>query len=85
MTIAFWLGILSAALAARPRERLALELAYVGSLVAGCLIWVVSLAAALHYGRRVARGPVLRFISVAAGLTLIGFGVHFALKAVLAI
>ena len=82
MTIAFWLGILSAALAARPRERLAIELAYVGSLAAGCLLWVVFLSAALHHGRRLARGPALRFVSVAAGLVLIGFGVRFALEAV---
>ena len=81
MTIAFWLGILSAALAARARERTMVEIAFVGSLLAGCLLWVLSLAGALHYGRHLARGPALRLISTAAGLSLIGYGVHFGLKA----
>jgi len=82
MTIAFWFGILAASLAARDRAPVAVELLYVGSLAAGCLLWVVGLSAALHFGRRVAAGVVQRAVSVTAGLTLIGFGAHFALKAI---
>jgi len=82
MTIAFWLGILSAALASRDRASLGLELLYVASLVAGCLLWTLGLASALHFGRRVARGPALKVVSALAGLVLIGFGVQFAWKAI---
>jgi threonine/homoserine/homoserine lactone efflux protein len=81
MTIAFWLGILGAALVARPRQHLGIELLYVGSLMAGCLIWVLLLSAALHFGRSFVRGPVLRLVSAAAGVSLIGFGLQFALRA----
>jgi threonine/homoserine/homoserine lactone efflux protein len=81
MTIAFWLGILGAALAARPRQQFGIELLYVVSLMTGCLIWVVLLAAGLHFGRSLVRGPALRIVSAVAGLSLIGFGLQFALRA----
>lgn len=81
MTIAFWLGILSASLAARARASMGLELLYVASLAAGCLLWTLGLACALHFGRRAARGPALKIVSALAGLVLIGFGVQFAWKA----
>jgi L-lysine exporter family protein LysE/ArgO len=81
MTIASWLGILGAALAARPREGAWVEVLFITSLVAGCQLWVLALSAALHGGRRLVQGPVLRVVSVVAGVTLIGFGVSFALKA----
>lgn len=81
MTIAFWLGILGAALASRPRQQLGFELLYVASLMIGCLIWVVVLSAGLHFGRSFVRGPVLRVVSAAAGVSLIGFGLQFALRA----
>jgi threonine/homoserine/homoserine lactone efflux protein len=81
MTIAFWLGILSAALAARERAPLVVECLYIVSLAAGCLLWVLTLSTLLHFGRRVARGAALRWVSVVAGVALIGFGVQFALKA----
>jgi threonine/homoserine/homoserine lactone efflux protein len=81
MTIAFWLGILSASLAARGRGTVAGELLYVASLATGCLVWCAGLAVALHFGRQLARGPVLRVVSVMAGLALFGFGVEFARKA----
>ena len=82
MTIAFWLGILAASLAARARAPFAIELLYIAALAAGCLLWVTGLATALHFGRRVAAGGLLRAVSVAAGLALIGFAVNFALKAI---
>jgi threonine/homoserine/homoserine lactone efflux protein len=81
MTIAFWLGILAAVLAARPRATLWVELAYVASLMTGCMIWVLGLSFLLHRGRRLVHGLVLRLLSAAAGLALIGFAVHFAIKA----
>ena len=82
MTIAFWLGILAAALAARPRQGIGMELLYVASLAAGCLLWVLGLAIALHLGRAIVRGPALRVVSGFAGLTLIGFGLQFFTRAV---
>lgn len=84
MTIAFWLGILAASLAARGRGSVTMELLYIASLAGGCLLWCAGLAAALHYGRQMARGRALKVISVLAGLALIGFGIDFAIKAIVA-
>jgi threonine/homoserine/homoserine lactone efflux protein len=81
MTIAFWLGILGASLASRPRQQLGIELLYVASLMVGCLLWVLLLSAGLHFGRAFVRGPVLRIVSAVAGVSLIAFGVQFALRA----
>ena len=85
MTIAFWLGILAASLAARGRGSVPMELLYIVSLATGCLLWCAALAAALHYGRQMARGRALRVVSVIAGLALIGFGIDFAVKALVAL
>lgn len=82
MTIAFWLGILSASLAARSRAPVAIELLYIGSLAVGCLLWIIGLSLALHFGRRLAGGGFLRAVSMTAGLALCGFGAHFGLKAI---
>jgi threonine/homoserine/homoserine lactone efflux protein len=85
MTIAFWLGILAASLAARERGTTTMELLYIASLAGGCLLWCAGLAVALHYGRQLARGPALKIVSVVAGLALIGFGIDFAIKAIVAL
>ena len=82
MTIAFWLGILSASLAARSRAAVAVEAMYIAALALGCLLWVTGLSTALHFGRRVAGGSFLRAVSVLAGLALLGFGVQFAVRAI---
>jgi len=82
MTIAFWLGILSASLASRARGTWLMELLYISALALGCVLWCFALALALHFGRRVARGPGLRVVSFAAGMMLVGFGLQFAWKAV---
>jgi threonine/homoserine/homoserine lactone efflux protein len=82
MTIAFWLGILSASLASRARGTWLMELMYIAALALGCVLWCFALALALHFGRRVARGPGLRVVSFAAGMMLVGFGLQFAWKAV---
>jgi threonine/homoserine/homoserine lactone efflux protein len=85
MTIAAWLGILGAELAARPRARTIDELSFVAAIVCGLTLWNVALSGALHLGRRAAPGRVLRFAGMAAGVSLIGFGAHFAVKAMAAL
>jgi len=82
MTIAFWLGILSASLAGRSRAPISIEWLYVGALVLGCLLWIIGLSAVLHFGRRLIGGGFMRAVSMTAGLALIGFGAQFALKAI---
>lgn len=52
------------------------------AFVAGCLVWVTGLATALRFGRRVVAGTALRAVSFVAGLALVGFGAHFAIRAI---
>jgi threonine/homoserine/homoserine lactone efflux protein len=82
MTIAFWLGILSASLASRARGSWGMEALYIAALAVGCVLWCFALSLALHFGRRAARGPGLRIVSFAAGAMLVWFGLQFAWKAV---
>lgn len=81
MSIALWLGLLGAELAARPRAGPVAEIAYVGALLSGCFLWVVTLAATLHYGRRLLREGLLRGVSLLAGVGLIWFAARYALQA----
>jgi len=76
------IGILAANLASRTRASVPIEIAYIGALALGCLLWTTSVAGALHYGRRVAGGRALRVVSALAGVALLGFGVDFAWRAV---
>lgn len=85
MTIASWMGILGAELAGRPRAGVGTELLFVAALWCGLILWVVALTAALHHGRRFAGGRGLRAVTLLAGVSLVGFGAHFALKALRAI
>ncbi|MGH9798031.1 MAG: LysE family transporter, partial [Candidatus Polarisedimenticolia bacterium] len=85
MSIASWIGILGAELAGRPRAGLLEELLFVAAICCGLMLWVAALAAVLHQGRRFAGGRGLRAVTLAAGFSLIGFGAHFALKALEAI
>jgi threonine/homoserine/homoserine lactone efflux protein len=85
VSIASWIGILGAELAGRPRAGVGAELLFVAALCSGLMLWVVALAAALHHGRRFVGGRGLRAATLLAGVSLIGFGAHFALKALEAI
>jgi len=82
MSIALWLGLLGAELASRPRAGPVAEIAFVAALILGCFLWVVTLSATLHYGRRLLRAGLLRAVSLAAGVGLIWFAARYALQAI---
>jgi threonine/homoserine/homoserine lactone efflux protein len=47
----------------------------------GCFLWVFSLAAALHWGKKIINEKITRLISLFAGLFLIAFGMYFLYRA----
>ncbi|RTE10933.1 LysE family transporter [Paenibacillus whitsoniae] len=83
LTLLFWIGIYGSILA----ETIAVYdkdhvLLYTGAMFSGILLWDIAMAALASTFRRYLTPKSLAVISVLSGLSLIGFGAHFGLKAV---
>jgi len=52
------------------------------SILLGCFLWVLFLSAALHWGKKIIAEKVIRFISLIAGIFLVGFGFYFLCRAI---
>jgi threonine/homoserine/homoserine lactone efflux protein len=78
MTIVWWTGVFGALLAAQENTSANIS-AFLScfSILLGCFLWVVFLAIALHWGKKIINEKMLRFISLIAGIFLIGFGFYF--------
>lgn len=78
ITFVWWTGVFGALLASQTNTQTNLS-AYLSCLtiLLGCLIWVIFLSAALHWGRRIVNEKFIRIITLVAGLFLIGFGLSF--------
>jgi len=78
MTIVWWTGVFGALIASRePVETNLAAFFSCLSILLGCFLWVLSLSAALHWGRKIMTEQIIRLVSTVAGLFLIGFGVYF--------
>ena len=75
----FWSGIIGANIAARDFS-LDTSLLISGGILAGVALWLLALSTLIHGGRRFITAQVFGYISVAAGLVLIGFGLSFAYR-----
>jgi len=78
MTIVWWTGIFGALLASQtntPTNASAFFSCL--SILLGCFLWVFSLAAVLHFGKKFINEKTTGFISLIAGIFLIGFGMYF--------
>ena len=82
LSILFWLGIYGSILA-KAANQLAMQqlLVYSGAIIFGVLIWDLTMAAASSIFRKYLTLGILRVISIASGLSLIGFGIYFGLEA----
>jgi threonine/homoserine/homoserine lactone efflux protein len=78
----FWSGILGANLATRDLS-LASSLSVSGGILIGVTIWFLFLSAMIHGGRRYITPKVFGYISLVAGLVLIGFGLSFGYRVLL--
>ncbi|QOR67433.1 LysE family transporter [Cytobacillus suaedae] len=78
LTILFWLGIYGSILANTAATASLEELAiYSFAIIAGLLIWDVSMAALSSSFRKFLSSGFLTSISILSGVSLIGFGLYF--------
>ncbi|WP_090823708.1 LysE family transporter [Paenibacillus sp. yr247] len=82
LSILFWLGIYGSVLA----ETIAIfdrnhVLLYTGMMFVGILMWDIAMASLASTFRRFLTPRSLSAISIVSGLSLIGFGMHFGIKA----
>jgi L-lysine exporter family protein LysE/ArgO len=83
VSILFWLGIYGSVLATTAQSHGTQDLLiYSCGIFLGLLIWDVSMAALASSFQKFASGAFLTFVSRAAGMCLIVFGLYFGIQAV---
>lgn len=86
LNIVFWIGIygsvLTNAISTVGKEQ---ALWYSTAIFAGIALWDLFMATSIHLGRRFVNRVVIKWISISAGIILIGFGIYFVYQAVLEI
>jgi threonine/homoserine/homoserine lactone efflux protein len=83
MTIVWWTGVFGALLASQTNTVTNIAAFFSClSILLGCFLWVFSLAVVLHFGKKFINEKTTGFISLIAGVFLIGFGFYFMYQAV---
>jgi threonine/homoserine/homoserine lactone efflux protein len=83
MTIVWWTGVFGALLASQTNAVTNLSAFFSClSILLGCFLWVFSLAAVLHFGKKFINEKTTGIISLIAGIFLIGFGFYFMFQAI---
>lgn len=78
MTIVWWTGVFGALLAAEAGTPANISpFLSCFSILLGCFLWVVFLTTALHWGKKIINEKITGYISLIAGIFLIGFGIYF--------
>jgi threonine/homoserine/homoserine lactone efflux protein len=82
LTILFWLGIYGSVLAnAASKYDIQHLFLYSSAIFLGILCWDLTIAIVSSSSRKFITKPILMFISGLSGLSLIGFGIYFAIQA----
>ncbi len=78
MTIVWWTGVFGALLTSQTHAQTNLS-AFLSclSILLGCFLWVASFTLALHWGRKIISEKITGYISLIAGVFLVGFGFYF--------
>lgn len=86
MTIVWWTGVFGALMASQGPVKTSFG-AFLSclSILLGCFLWVFFLAAALHWGKKIISEQTTRLVSLIAGLFLIGFGIYFLYRTIIAL
>ena len=83
MTIVWWTGVFGALLAAQTIIHTNISAFFSClSILLGCFLWVFFLAAALHWGKKIVNEKIVGFISLAAGISLVLFGIYFLYRTI---
>ncbi|WP_219836609.1 LysE family transporter [Paenibacillus sp. R14(2021)] len=82
LSILFWLGIYGSVLIEMTVRYDTRELAAASlAIIAGIAFWDISMAGLAGFFRKWLNGPLIQFISIISGLSLIGFGAYFGFEA----
>jgi L-lysine exporter family protein LysE/ArgO len=82
LTILFWLGIYGSVLAKTVHTYDTSQLLlYSGAIFSGIILWDVTMALLASTFRKYLTTTILTWISIASGLSLIGFGLYFGYEA----
>ena len=86
MTIVLWLGVFGAIIASSI-QNVSKTVALLNTLtvIIGILLWFFILSSLLHWGKKIINEKTMRYISLTAGLVIIGFGLYFGYNAVMSI
>jgi threonine/homoserine/homoserine lactone efflux protein len=80
----FWLGIYGSVLAETARSHGTKELfLYTAAILVGIIAWDFFMALTASSFRKLLYGPLIRMISYASAVSLIGFGIYFGWQACL--
>ena len=84
MTIVWWLGVFGAIIGSSIQNA-AKTIALLNSLtiIIGVILWFFSLSLLLHFGKRFINEKTMKYVSMIAGIILIGFGLYFGYNAIL--
>lgn len=83
LNIIFWIGIygavLTSAISTLGKEQ---ALLYSITIFIGIMIWDLFMATSIHFGRKFVNNNIMKWISIIAGIILMGFGIYFGYEAV---
>lgn len=84
LTVIWWLGVFGAILSSTAQTVTnTTALLNISAIISGVVLWFFALSMLLHWGKRFINEATMRYISVIAGLVLIGFGLYFGYNAVI--
>ncbi|CAF1883984.1 LysE family transporter [Bacillus subtilis] len=86
LNIIFWIGIYGSVLT-KNIESIGREQAlwYSSAIFIGIMIWDLTMATAVHFGRKKLNQKMFKWVSIIAGIVLIGFGLSFLYQSIMII
>lgn len=83
LNIIFWIGIYGSVLTTTLNTvSQGQSFLYSSAIFIGIALWDITVAASVHFGRKFTNQRFIKWLSVIAGLVLIGFGINFGYKAI---
>lgn len=83
MTIVWWTGVFGALMAGQTNIITSINAFFSClSILLGCFLWVMFISTSLHWGKKIINEKFVKFISLIAGVFLVGFGIYFLYRAI---
>ena len=85
LAVVFWVGIFGSSIDKSESASKLVMLLLSSTILVGILIWHTTMSLLSSWGQRYLNEKVVRYISIAAGIVLVGFGMKFAFSVASAI